>query len=221
MKNKNMVIALLLVAFIGVVGLTLAYFMNNANVTNTFETSEFGTGVTQTFTSPTNWLPGDTTTANFTAVNNKETEVAVKITLTEQWEAANHTILSGWITSSGNPSSHTNNEATDEKAAIINFASLDNWIYYDGSYYYKYKLAENASTPSLINSVTFNSKVNASSNCVTTTNEGVITTTCSSTNAGYDGATYTLTATIETVQADQYLEHWNLSASDVNIVTAP
>ena len=90
--------------------------MNNANLTNTFETSEFGTGVTQTFTSPTNWLPGDTTTANFTAVNNKETEVAVKITLTEQWKAANNSILSGWITSSGNPSAHTNNEATDEKS---------------------------------------------------------------------------------------------------------
>ena len=221
MKNRNMVIALLLVAIVGVVGLTLAYFTNNASVTNTFETSEFGTGITQTFTSPTNWLPGTTTDASVIATNYKDTEVAVKVTLSDQWKAKNNSILSGWVTSTGSPSAHTNNEATDQKAAIINFASLDNWIYYDGSYYYKYKLAKNAQTPSLINSVTFNSIVNASSNCETTSNNGVITTTCSSTNAGYDGATYTLTATIETVQADQYLAHWGLNASDVNIVAAP
>ena len=221
MKNKNMVIALLLVAIVGVVGLTIAYFANSSSVANTFVTGEYGTSVTQTFTSPDNWLPGTTTDASVIATNNKPTEVAVKITLSENWKAANNDILSGWVTATGNPSAHTNNEATDERAAIINYADLTNWIYYNGSYYYKYKLVQNASTPSLINSVTFNRIVNASSNCVTSSNNGVTTTTCSSTNAGYDGATYTLTATIETVQADQYLNHWNLSVDDVNITAAP
>lgn len=221
MKNKNMVIALLLVAIVGIVGLTLAYFANSSSFNNQFTTSEYGTSVTQTFTSPTNWLPGDTTSASVIATNNKETEVAVRVTLTESWKAKNNSTLTGWITSSGNPSAHTNNEATDEKAAIINFNNLSDWIYYDGHYYYKYKLAQNDSTPSLISSVTFNSKVNASSNCLTSTNNGVTTTQCSSTNAGYDGATYTLTASVETVQANQYLDHWNLSSDNVNITAKP
>ena len=222
MKKKNIIVALLLVAIVGVVGLTIAYFSNQASVENEFTASEFGTTVTQTFVSPDNWLPGTTTNASIIATNNKNMEVAVKVTLSEEWKAANNSTLSGWVTSSGNPSAHTNNEVTDQKAAIINFASLDDWIYYDGAYYYKYKLEQSDSTPSLINSVTFNSIVNASSNCETTTGENnQIITTCSSTNAGYDGATYKLTATIETVQASEYLAHWNVTAANVNIVDKP
>ncbi|MBQ9318328.1 MAG: hypothetical protein IJR82_02155, partial [Bacilli bacterium] len=38
MKNRKSIIALLLVAIIGIVGLTVAYFSNSTSITNEFET---------------------------------------------------------------------------------------------------------------------------------------------------------------------------------------
>ena len=42
MNNKKTVIALLLIAIIGIVGLTIAYFSNQTDVENTFTTKEYG-----------------------------------------------------------------------------------------------------------------------------------------------------------------------------------
>ncbi len=57
MNNKKSVIALLLIAIIGIVGLTIAYFANSTDVENTFTTKEYGTTYTESFVSPENWLP--------------------------------------------------------------------------------------------------------------------------------------------------------------------
>ena len=43
MKNKKSIIALLIVAIIGIVGLTLAYFSNSDTIENQFSTKEYGT----------------------------------------------------------------------------------------------------------------------------------------------------------------------------------
>ena len=47
MNNKKTVVALLLIAIIGIVGLTIAYFANSTDVENTFTTKEYGTEYTE------------------------------------------------------------------------------------------------------------------------------------------------------------------------------
>ena len=78
MTNKKSVIALLLIAIIGIVGLTIAYFSNSTDVENTFTTKEYGTTYTESFVSPDNWLPGDTTQKTLVATNTGQVDQAVR-----------------------------------------------------------------------------------------------------------------------------------------------
>ena len=59
MNSKRTIMILILVLTIGIVGLTIAYFANSSSVDNVFTTQPYGTTVTENFTSPSNWLPGD------------------------------------------------------------------------------------------------------------------------------------------------------------------
>ena len=72
-------------------------------------------------------------------------------------------------------------------------------------YYYDYFVNPGASTTPLITSILFNKYAQNDISC--TTNNGVES--CVSTGDGYDGATYTLTVTFETVQYDKYQEYWD------------
>ncbi|MBQ9318712.1 MAG: hypothetical protein IJR82_03700, partial [Bacilli bacterium] len=61
MKQKKNLMILLLIAIIGVVGLTVAYFSSTTTFENVFVTPEYGTEYIEKFTSPDNWKPGDVT----------------------------------------------------------------------------------------------------------------------------------------------------------------
>ena len=61
MNNKKTIMILILIIFVGIVGLTLAYFANSTSVDNIFTSQPYGTTVEETFTSPSNWLPGGAT----------------------------------------------------------------------------------------------------------------------------------------------------------------
>ena len=67
-KNKSLIV-LLLVLCVGLVGLTVAYFSNSTTIDNLFSTKEYGTTYTETFVSPDNWLPGDTTDKTVVVTN--------------------------------------------------------------------------------------------------------------------------------------------------------
>ena len=217
MKNRKSLIALLLVAIVGIVGLTIAYFANSTSVDNTFITKEYGTTYEETFVSPDNWLPGDTTEKTLVATNTGEVDQAVRVLVTESWTTNNNGTLNGWIHSDGTKSTHTTQSEleTDERVAVLNLANTSDWTKVGNYYYYNYQLAPTESTTSLLESVTFNSKTKLDDTCTTTTNNGVTTTTCNSSGDDYDNATYTLTLTIETVQYNKYNEAWNLN----NVVT--
>ena len=164
MKNRRSIIALLLVAIIGIVGLTAAYFSNSTSITNEFETSEYGTDVIETFTSPTGWQPGDETPKVLTVKNTGEVDEAVRIKVEENY-------------------------------------------YY---YYYNYKLAPDEETSELLDKVTFNPLINASTTCTDSIGtNGETIRSCTSDGSGYDGATYTLKFIIETVQYNKYASAWN------------
>ena len=211
MNSKRTIMILILVLTIGIVGLTLAYFSNSSTVNNIFTTQPYGTTVTENFTSPSNWLPGQEVDKTVVATNTGNVDEAVRISLSESWTTANHGALNGWITSTGTKSSHLpeNEPSTDERVAIINFDNASDWTYNNGYYYYNYKLSPTESTSSLIKSVTFNSKTKLDDTCVETPTATGRTITCNSSGDDYDDATYTLTFNIETVQYNKYTEVWN------------
>ena len=205
MKNRKSIIALLLVAIIGIVGLTVAYFSNSTSITNEFETSEYGTDVTETFTSPTGWQPGDETPKVLTVKNTGEVDEAVRVKVEEKWVNKNGQELS--LTQDGNV------------AALIHYINDSDWTRVDVAnedyyyYYYNYKLAPEEETSELLDKVIFNPLINASTTCTTTTENGVTTRSCQSNGSGYDGATYTLKFTIETVQYNKYADAWNTGST--------
>ena len=128
-RNKSLV-ALLLVLTVGLIGLTIAYFSNSTSIENEFKTNPYGTTVDEEFTSPSNWLPGDTTDKTVTVTNSGEVDEAVRISLSEVWTPKNaNATLTGWIHADGTKSNHTteNELATDERAAIINFVNPSDW----------------------------------------------------------------------------------------------
>lgn len=203
MKNKMPFIALAVVAVIGAIGATFAYFTDSVTVANEFKTKPYGTQVTEEFVSPENWLPGDETTKKVVVKNTGQVDVAVRVNYTESWVSSDGTVLNGNQIVNG----------TSYRAAIINFDNASDWVHSGDYYYYYKKLTPGSSTSSFIKSVTFNPNITDDTVCTTSGN----VTTCTSTGKGYDGATYTMTIYIETVQFDAYSTVWNsaptLSAS--------
>lgn len=204
MKNKKPLIALLLVAILGTVGVTFAYFTSEDTFKNIFNTKPYIMEVTDTFESPTNWTPGTTTEKKIIATNKGDVDAAVRISYEESWTDA-----------SGNTLALKDEE--DRSAAIINFSDTlkDNWTISieNGKEYYYYNtiVKKGESTETLIESITFNKDVTISSedNCVTEGNKTI----CTTTTSGYAGGTYTLTIKVETVQSDQYKEAWNTAVN--------
>ena len=126
--------------------------------------------------------------------NTGEVDVAVRVGYTEKWVSADGTILSGTQTISGQ----------NVRAAIINLDNTSDWTKEGNYYYYKKKILSGESTSSFIKSVTFNSQITDDTTCTTVDS----ITTCTSTGKGYDGATYTLTINVETVQFNAYQAVW-------------
>ena len=222
MKNKKSIIALLIIAIVGIVGLTLAYFSNSTDIENQFKTKPYGSTVTEEFISPTNWTPGTTTDKTVVATNTGSVDEAVRIKLTESWTTANGGTLNGWLHPDGTKSAHTTETelSTDVRAAVINFANNNEWTKVGDYYYYDFKLAPGESTSSLIESVTFNAITKLDDTCETTKDDGsekVIT--CDSSGNDYDNATYKLTFKVETVQYDNYADAWGISGVNINEIT--
>ena len=217
MNNKKTIIVLLLMIVIGIVGLTIAYFAGSTSIDNTFTTKSNITKYTESFISPDNWLPGDTTEKTLIAKNMGDIDQAVRIRVDESWTTDNGGTLNGWIHPDGSKSTHSTEIelSTDERVALLNLTNTSDWTKVGNYYYYNYKLAPGEDTNTFLESVTFNSKTKLNDTCETTVDYGTTSTACSSSGNDYDNATYTLTLTIETVQYDLYASAWN---TDVEIL---
>ena len=211
MTNKKTIIFLLLIAIISVIGLTIAYFAGSTSIENTFTTKSNITKYTESFVSPDNWLPGDTTEKTLIAKNMGDIDQAVRIRVDESWITDNGGTLTGWIHPDGSKSTHSTEIelSTDERVALLNLTNTSDWTKVGNYYYYNYKLAPGEDTNTFLESVTFNSKTKLNDTCETTVDYGTTSTACSSSGSDYDNATYILTLTIETVQYDLYASAWN------------
>ena len=189
---------LLLLSIGAIIGITVAYFSSTTTFENEFKTLKYGTTYIEKFTSPNNWLPGDETEKTLQVKNSGDVDEAVRVKVEEQWKSKNNTIL---------PLKQGDNVVAD-----IHFINDDDWtkVEADGEvyYYYNYKLAPGETTSKLLDKVTFNPNTNLEDTCITTMQGDVTTRVCNSNGAGYDGATYTLIFTVETVQYNKYTSVW-------------
>jgi len=201
-RSNKPLIAGFLLAVVGIIGGTFAYFTSTDTFRNVFETKPYVMEVTEVFESPTDWVPGTTTNKTVVATNKGDVPAAIRVKLTENW-----------VDSNGSPLPLVDNN--NQSAAVINFASdfSSKWVKNGNYYYYKKALSKNESTSSLLDSVTFNPLVQISSEDDCVTDDTTHTTTCTTTTSGYAGGTYTLIVDVETVQYDQYKAAWNTTVS--------
>ena len=194
MKKKKTLIAIVALLLVVVVGATFAYFQSNSTFVNIFNTGTYRIVTTEVFESPSNWVPGQEIPKTITSTNEGTIPAAVRVSYTEQWLDSNDQDITNSITSG---------------TAIINLDNTSSWIQEGNHYYYKYILEPQQTTKSFIKSVTLNPQIgsgNGEMQC--TTSQDGLTQDCVATNSAL-GATYKLTITKETVQADKYQELWN------------
>jgi len=219
-QKKMPVVAITLVALVGIVGGTFAYFTSEAVFPNVFQTKTYQTELTEKFTAPDNWTPGTQTQKEVIVKNTGEIPVAARVSYTESWVSSSGTTL-------------PNTLEDGSKVVEIHMPDATNWINYNGWFYYNKALNQNE-TATFMDYVTFNENVE-----INYTEENVYTYTDDTTSTGttpvegktvkqvtkkfktnetgYAGATYTLTITIQTVQYDAYENQWSVSKDNVNI----
>ncbi|MBP5684506.1 MAG: BspA family leucine-rich repeat surface protein [Bacilli bacterium] len=202
-KSKTIGAIILLMLF-GIIGSTIAYYRTNNTFTNEFVTGEYIISTEETFESPSNWKPGDTTPKEITVTNKGNVPAAVKVCMNERWEDENGNSL---------PLSKNVLVGTTSKpvyASLLNYREnyMGNWLPSCSSncfYYYK-ALEPNESTTSLLESVTFNKDFPLDTTTECSDDPVTHTTSCSSTVDDYSGGKYILEVDIETVQYNKYQE---------------
>lgn len=216
MKNKKTIIAVALVCIIGIITGTFAYFSTTDVFHNLFDTEIYKNEITEVFESPQNWRPGDTTPKTVSVTNTGNVDMAVRISLYDEWRGPNNEF--SW-NEYRDPDTRI-----DKPIAEINFSSdnMDSWYYVEGYgndpdvYYYKYKLAKSETTSPLIESVTFspdfvieNDSNNSGTKETCTYDESEHKKTCVVTPSEFSDWTYKLTIKIETTDFDLYKDAWN------------
>lgn len=195
---KKNILFTFLILLICIFGFTLAYFGITSLGEQEFKTSKFEATTYDTFVSPNNWQPGDEVEKIVNVKNIGNVDMAVRISLEEQWKSTNNEILS--------------NTQNNESIALINLVNTSDWVKEGNYYYYKYRLVKNDTTSNFMNKITFNENIDFNSNCITVNNIK----NCSYTIGNYEGATYTLNIKIDTVQFDKYKKVWNTNLTILN-----
>ncbi len=233
MKNKKPIIALGALAVVGLVAGTIAYFTSTATFDNVFTTAVYKTKSTEVFESPSNWAPGETIPKTVVTENEGTIPVAVRVTTSEQWKNENNQVIAPEVLAQVKAGLTT--EPKD--IAILNLsnntATADGsyWLKHtDGKYYFMRALDAVSEDPdthevtkdatnSFLASVTLNSELATSSDCVEdTSTPGTVVKTCTTAITGLGKATYTLTITVDTVQFDQYQTVWSTAPTTIKPV---
>ncbi len=156
------------------IGGVFAISQDSSTLDNSFSIADYKTSFTETFTSPTNWITCETKEKIISVTNNSSVPVAARISLAEVWKDADGNVL---------PLTFTDNNGAAQKWTLINI-NTDDWTK-DGYYhYYKEDLAPGATSSTFMTGVTLNCDANLNGSV-------------------YGNATYTLSATIQTIAAEQ------------------
>ena len=165
------------------IGATIAYNSDSKLFANLFHAGTTKTSVIETFVSPTDWLPCQTANKVITVRNDGNVPVAARIKIAESWKDKDGNELALTFTDT--------NGAT-QRLALININTTD-WEKRGAYYYYKTDLAPGETSTPFMTDVT----LNCAANLVDTP---------------YLGGTYTLSATIQTIDAEHQSEWPNIGA---------
>lgn len=155
-KQKRALVIAGLAVFACFIGGTVAYFSDRLSFDNNFTLGEDKVEFSETFDSPQSWLPCQETTKTAIATNKSETNRYVRMKINEYWRTKNSTTPDSDHETTDLPLTWTEGGVT-ESYAVVNMQNTDKWeLKSDGWYYYKTALAANASTDSLLKSVTMN-----------------------------------------------------------------
>lgn len=152
MKGKKPLIALVALLFVGVVGVTFAYFTETETFQNIFKITDggYGTDIYEEFESPTDWLPGQEISKKVYVNNTGDIPVVVRVSYDEAWD----------------PTTLTGKMADGSSVAIIKFANSSDWTKNGNYYYYNKVLAKGAKTSTFIESVTLNPELDLASDYI-------------------------------------------------------
>lgn len=194
MKNKKSLVAIIGILAVAAIGFTIAYNSDLMSFNNNFGTGLYRTEVSDTFTSPLDWKPCDTTAKTIAVKNTGTIDVAVRVKLDQYWKSKTGGDLAMLVDSNDNP------------LTTINFASdyADYWQKSGDWYVYKTALAPNATTHALIQSVS----LSCNANLVGETTYSADGKTGESGNGAYNGASFHVDADIQTIQYDA-INEWN------------
>ncbi|MBR5670056.1 BsaA family SipW-dependent biofilm matrix protein [Candidatus Saccharibacteria bacterium] len=189
LKNKkNLLTIAIALAVVGVIGAVFALGSDKSIFGNQFEINNYKVAHIEEFTSPSDWKTCDETAKTFVVKNEGNAPIAVRIKYEEYWRNAADT-------------DYLPSVKDGVTLAIINFQNETDWtLRSDGYYYYKETLAPGASTSSLFKSVTLNCDANLGADNVCSVVSGNLV--CTKPNDEYEGATYHLEITAETMQGD-------------------
>ncbi len=171
LNNKKPLVFIVALAALSV-GITFAYSRDRSLLENLFGIADYKTTVTETFVSPSNWLTCETKEKLITVKNDGAVPIAARVGIAESWkDADNNDLFTTFI--------DENNDVQNWAVIDIN---TDDWTRDGYYYYYKENLAPGATSTPFMTSVTLNCNANLA-------------------NSPYNDATYTLSATIQTIDA--------------------
>jgi len=160
------------------IGGTFAVSRDTSIFANLFRIGTYKTSATEVFNSPSNWMTCETVEKSITVKNEGSMPVAARIKIDESWVDKDGNTL---------PLVFTDDDNNTQNWAVIDINTTD-WIKNGEYYVYKEDLAQNATTSAFMTGVTLNCDANLA-------------------DSAYSNATYTLTATIQTIDAN-YKSEW-------------
>jgi len=182
LKNKKPLVFLVVFAAISI-GATFAFSHDQSILENLFGIADYKTTVTETFVSPSNWLTCETKEKLITVKNDGAVPIAARVGIAESWKDTDGDDLFTTF--------------TDDNGDVQNWAVIDintaDWTRDGYYYYYKEDLAPGATSTPFMTSVTLNCDANLA-------------------NSPYNDATYTLSATIQTIDAE-HQSAWTTGAT--------
>lgn len=201
MKNKRcVVIAGVALACVMLIGGVLAVSKDKSIFGNIFGIATYKTVNTEVFTSPKNWQTCEEVPKTVTLKNESTAPIVARVKYTEQWVASDKTTQLDLVDS-----------ATNLRMAIVNRDNVDKWILNedDGYYYYYHPLEPGETTASFLKSVTLNCDANLNGTEVNTCESVNGRTVCTTNESPYADATYTLRATLASIQENAAKDEWN------------
>ncbi|MCQ2571364.1 MAG: BsaA family SipW-dependent biofilm matrix protein [Candidatus Saccharibacteria bacterium] len=202
-SKKRLIIPVVALFSVLLIGGVFAVSTDTTIFSNIFGLGAYETISTEVFTSPSNWMTCESVPKTITLKNESNGPIAARVKYTEEWIASDKT---------------SQLDLTDEnglRMAVVDYDNTNEWTLKGDGYYYYYRfLNPGETTSSFIKSVTLNCDANLSGELENYCEEFNGRTVCTSGKNPYADATYTLRASISSVQSDSAMEAWGYTASN-------